>query len=74
LPVESLEGAIHIPLPQLAGRIGGFSRKMPLTVLCGSGYRSSIAASLLEAENVLPGSTALLILTIIQQALLWLLY
>ena len=48
---DHLEGAIHIPLPQLLRRIGGFSRKMPLTVLCGSGYRSSIAASLLESEG-----------------------
>lgn len=46
-----LEGAIHIPLPQLLRRIGGISRKLPLTVVCGSGYRSSIAASLLEMEG-----------------------
>jgi len=48
---EHLEGAIHIPLPQLLRCIGGFSRKAPLTVVCGSGYRSSIAASLLESEG-----------------------
>ena len=48
---DHLEGAIHIPLPQLLGRIGELSRKEPLTVLCGSGYRSSIAASLLESEG-----------------------
>ena len=48
---DHLEGAIHIPLPQLLGRIGELSRKVPLTVLCGSGYRSSIAASLLESEG-----------------------
>jgi glyoxylase-like metal-dependent hydrolase (beta-lactamase superfamily II)/rhodanese-related sulfurtransferase len=48
---DHLEGAIHIPLPQLLHRIGGFSRKVPLTVVCGSGYRSSIAASLLESEG-----------------------
>jgi hydroxyacylglutathione hydrolase len=48
---DHLEGTIHIPLPQLLRRIGGLSRKAPLTVLCGSGYRSSIAASLLESEG-----------------------
>jgi rhodanese-related sulfurtransferase len=48
---DHLEGAIHIPLPQLLRRVGGFSRKLPLTVVCGSGYRSSIAASLLESEG-----------------------
>ena len=31
--------------------IGGISRNAPLTVVCGSGYRSSIAASLLESEG-----------------------
>jgi hydroxyacylglutathione hydrolase len=48
---DHLEGAIHIALPQLLGRIGELSRKVPLTVLCGSGYRSSIAASLLETKG-----------------------
>jgi 3-mercaptopyruvate sulfurtransferase SseA len=48
---DHLEGAIHIPLPQLLGHIGGFSRKTPLTVVCASGYRSAIAASLLESEG-----------------------
>jgi glyoxylase-like metal-dependent hydrolase (beta-lactamase superfamily II)/rhodanese-related sulfurtransferase len=48
---DHLEGAIHIPLPQLLRRVGGFPRKLPLTVVCGSGYRSSIAASLLESEG-----------------------
>ncbi|MBV9275199.1 MAG: rhodanese-like domain-containing protein, partial [Verrucomicrobia bacterium] len=48
---DHLESAIHIPLPELPGRIGELSRKAPLTVLCGSGYRSSIATSLLESEG-----------------------
>ena len=48
---DHLEGAIHIPLPQLLRHIGGFPRRLPLTVVCGSGYRSSIAASLLESEG-----------------------
>ena len=48
---DHLEGAVHVPLPQLLRRIGGFSRNAPVTVVCGSGYRSSIAASLLESEG-----------------------
>jgi rhodanese-related sulfurtransferase len=31
--------------------IGQFPRNGPLTLLCGSGYRSSMAASLLESEG-----------------------
>jgi hydroxyacylglutathione hydrolase len=38
-------------LARLSQRVGGFDHKAPLIVLCGSGYRSSIAASLLEAEG-----------------------
>jgi rhodanese-related sulfurtransferase len=48
---DHLEGAMHIPLPQLLRRLGGFPREAPLVVVCGSGYRSSIAASLLESEG-----------------------
>jgi hydroxyacylglutathione hydrolase len=40
---DHLEGAVHIALSQLLGRIGELPRKAPLAVLCGSGYRSSIA-------------------------------
>ena len=48
---DHLEGAVHIPLPHLLRRIGGISRNAPVTVVCASGYRSSIAASLLESEG-----------------------
>jgi hydroxyacylglutathione hydrolase len=48
---DHLEGAVHIPLPQLLRRIGGISRNAPVTVVCASGYRSSIATSLLESEG-----------------------
>jgi hydroxyacylglutathione hydrolase len=48
---DHLDGAVHIPLPQLLRRLGGIPRNAPLTVICGSGYRSSIAASLLESEG-----------------------
>jgi len=62
---DHLEEAVNIPLPQLLGRIGDFPRNAPLAVLCGSGYRSSIATSLLESEgfmrlsNVMGGTHAI---------------
>ena len=49
--LDHLEGAMHVPLPKLTRNLGRFSRTAPLTLVCGSGYRSSIAASLLEAEG-----------------------
>jgi hydroxyacylglutathione hydrolase len=48
---DHLEGAVHLPLPQLLRRIGGIPRNTSLTVICASGYRSSIAASLLESRG-----------------------
>lgn len=48
---DHLEAAIHISLPQLLVRMGGFSEKVPLALLCESGYRSSIAASLLQSKG-----------------------
>lgn len=42
-----LEQSLHIPLPELEARLGEVPRE-PLFVLCGSGYRSSIACSLLQ--------------------------
>jgi glyoxylase-like metal-dependent hydrolase (beta-lactamase superfamily II)/rhodanese-related sulfurtransferase len=48
---DHLEGVMNIPLPRLSQRSGSFAHNAPLIILCGSGYRSSIAASLLEAEG-----------------------
>ncbi|MDE2125214.1 MAG: MBL fold metallo-hydrolase [Armatimonadetes bacterium] len=41
-----LEGALHIPLPELVERIDELP-PAPLALMCGTGYRSSIACSLL---------------------------
>ena len=46
-----IEGAVHIPLPVFSKRIGDLAPNLPLAVICGSGYRSSIAASLLQAQG-----------------------
>jgi glyoxylase-like metal-dependent hydrolase (beta-lactamase superfamily II)/rhodanese-related sulfurtransferase len=43
-----LEGAVHIPLAALAGRVAELDREADWAVVCASGYRSSIAASVME--------------------------
>jgi hydroxyacylglutathione hydrolase len=43
-----LQGAIAIPLSQLPARLGELDARAAWTVVCASGYRSSIAASVLE--------------------------
>ena len=48
---DHVGGAVNIPLARLSQRTGGFAHNAPVIILCGSGYRSSIAASLLEAEG-----------------------
>jgi len=63
---EHIEEATHIPLPALPGRANELNKDAPLAVICGSGYRSSIAASLLQArgftrvQNVMGGMGAYL--------------
>lgn len=46
-----LDEAIHIPLPHLPRQLKNLSPHAPVAVLCQSGYRSSIATSLLESEG-----------------------
>ena len=48
-----IEGALHIPLPSLTARLAEVPRDQPVALMCGSGYRSSIAASLLQARGFL---------------------
>jgi hydroxyacylglutathione hydrolase len=47
-----LAGATHVPLAQLPRRIGELERDAEWTVVCESGYRSSIAASLLQQAGI----------------------
>src|SRR6266480_955860 len=44
-------GARHIFLPELRKRIGELDRARPTAVYCASGYRASIAASILKEEG-----------------------
>ena len=48
-----VEGALSVPLPQVKRRLEslGLDKAAPLAIICGSGYRSSAAASLLEAAG-----------------------
>jgi hydroxyacylglutathione hydrolase len=41
-------GARHIFLPDLRKRIGELDRLKPTAVYCGSGYRASIATSIMK--------------------------
>jgi rhodanese-related sulfurtransferase len=46
-----IPGSIGMPLGQLRGRLKELPRDQPLLLHCAGGYRSSIAASLLEREG-----------------------
>jgi hydroxyacylglutathione hydrolase len=46
-----LPGSRHVPLNQLERRLEEIPRDQDLVVYCGSGYRSSIACSLLEGHG-----------------------
>jgi hydroxyacylglutathione hydrolase len=59
-----IEGARHVPLSSFAKEPPDLPTNRPIAVICGSGYRSSIAGSLLRArgytrvKNVVGGMTA----------------
>ena len=47
-----IAGAKSVPLPELPNRLAEIPKEQTVAVICGSGYRSSIAASLLQAHGV----------------------
>jgi len=59
-----IDGALHIHGGVLKDRYGDVPKDRPVTVICGTGYRGSIAASFLQSQgyqnvaNVLGGMTA----------------
>ena len=58
-----IEGAIHIPLGEINGRIGEIDRSRPLVAVCRSGARSGRVAEALrtrgyDAENLDGGMQA----------------
>ena len=46
-----IDHSLNIPLPHLSDKIYGVPQDQPVVVHCASGYRSSIAASLLEGAG-----------------------
>jgi glyoxylase-like metal-dependent hydrolase (beta-lactamase superfamily II)/rhodanese-related sulfurtransferase len=48
---KSVAGSLNIPLNQLAARLGEVPAERPLLVYCAGGYRSSIAASVLQRHG-----------------------
>src|SRR5262245_31042362 len=44
-------GSLHIPLTQLAHRLNEVPRDQPILVYCAGGYRSSIAASVMQGHG-----------------------
>lgn len=58
-----IDGATHIPLGQLKGRLGELNHDRPVAFLCASGNRSGMAARIaskagLDASNVQGGIKA----------------
>ena len=57
-------GAVHLPLHELERRAASLDREKPVAIICASGYRSSIATSVLERlgfrrfSNVVGGMNA----------------
>jgi hydroxyacylglutathione hydrolase len=57
-------GAVHLPLHELEKRAASLDREKPIAIICASGYRSSIATSVLERlgfrqfSNVVGGMNA----------------
>ena len=43
-----IEGAVHVPLPELPQHADRFVGGAPVVTVCNGGYRSAIAAALLE--------------------------
>ncbi len=46
-----IDGSVFIPLNHLAERVGELPKDRPLLIYCAGGYRSSIAASLLQQQG-----------------------
>ncbi|HEY4283409.1 MAG TPA: MBL fold metallo-hydrolase [Chthoniobacterales bacterium] len=48
---KHIEGAVHVPLSSFARSIPDLPKDGTIAVICGSGYRSSIATSMLQARG-----------------------
>jgi len=48
---KHIAGSMHVPLSRLSERLAELPKERPLLVFCAGGYRSSIAASLLQRSG-----------------------
>jgi hydroxyacylglutathione hydrolase len=46
-----IANAVHLPLNTLSQSAAAFPKDQPVVIICASGYRSSIATSLLEQQG-----------------------
>ena len=51
LEIACIAGAVHIPLNELAARMGELDRGRPVVALCHHGVRSELAGRLLERNG-----------------------
>ncbi len=51
LEIAAIDGALHVPLGELPGRIGELAKTQPIAVLCHSGMRSDRAAQFLTMSG-----------------------
>jgi len=50
--VRKIEGSVSIPCQELGDRVGELPRDRPILIHCAGGYRSSLAASLLQRAGI----------------------
>lgn len=50
--MRHVEGSLNVPLSRLREQMGEIPHERPVAVQCAGGYRSSIAASLLQQEGI----------------------
>ena len=48
---KHIDGATHVPLSTFAKQVPALPKDRKIAVICGSGYRSSIAGSILQARG-----------------------
>jgi rhodanese-related sulfurtransferase len=51
LAQSSVEGALHIPMAQIPGRLAELDRDRPIAVLCHSGNRSKAVVGFLQQQG-----------------------
>jgi hydroxyacylglutathione hydrolase len=47
-----IDGAVHVPVGDLSARVAELPRDVPIAAICETGFRSSLATSLLERAGV----------------------